>query len=300
MTDQLQNVTIWTAMVTPFNTEGKLAIDKVGPLVDYLLANETEGLVVAGTTGESPTLNREEELELFKEVIRCVDGRVPIICGVGTNDTAETVKFIKQVAELDGISAGLCVVPYYNKPSQEGMYRHFKTLSEASNLPIMLYNVPGRTGVSLSVETTLSLAQLPNIIGTKDCQGLEAIAELVECAPDDFLIYTGEDALAMPAKIIGATGVISVASHVVGKEMFAMYQAIQLGDLIKAAKYHRVLLSTYQAVFSCPSPSPVKAILNQWGIEVGEPRLPMVACTNDETMDILTKINQSKQIINLY
>ncbi|MGY3766687.1 4-hydroxy-tetrahydrodipicolinate synthase [Vagococcus vulneris] len=294
----LADASIITAMVTPFDKNGTVALNRVGPLVDYLIGNGTEALVVAGTTGESPTLDRSEEMSLFKTVIAHVNGRIPIICGVGTNDTAETVTFLKKVAKLEGVSAALCVVPYYNKPSQEGLYQHFKTLAEASNLPIMLYNVPGRTGISMSVATTLRLAQLPNVIGIKDCQGLEAISEIVEHAPDGFLVYTGEDALAMPAKVIGATGVISVSSHVVGSEMSHMFQAISVGNIEKAAKYHRQLISVYQAVFSCPSPAPIKAVYNRQDLFVGNPRLPLVACTADETEVILTKIKAFKKLQN--
>lgn len=283
----LENATIMTAMVTPFDETGAIDYDKLPGLIEYLLAHHTEGLIVAGTTGESPTLSHQEELIYFKEVVKLVAGRVPIICGVGTNDTQDTVKFVQEVAEIDGITAGLSVVPYYNKPNQEGLYQHFKAISEASTLPIMLYNVPGRTIVGLEVETVLRLAELPNIIGIKECAGQEAMAEIIEKTTDDFLVYTGEDALAFTAKAIGAQGVISVASHVIGDEMYEMYQLLAAGKVKEAGKIQRQILPKMAAVFSVPSPAPVKAVLKKRGLDVGGLRLPLVACTPDEEAQIL-------------
>ena len=226
----LTNATIITAMVTPFQESGEIDFDKLPQLVDYLLANHTEGVILAGTTGESPTLTHEEELQLFQRIIELIDGRIPIICGVGTNDTRDSVAFVKELATIAGIDAVLAVVPYYNKPNQEGMYQHFKTIAEASELPIILYNVPGRTAACLEVETTLRLAQLEKIVAIKECAGLDAITELIERAPKDFLVYTGEDGLAFATKALGGQGVISVASHVFGSSMYEMYQALEQGN----------------------------------------------------------------------
>lgn len=167
----LTNATIITAMVTPFQESGEIDFDKLPQLVDYLLVNHTEGVILAGTTGESPTLTHEEELQLFQRMIELIDGRIPIICGVGTNDTRDSVAFVKELATIAGIDAVLAVVPYYNKPNQEGMYQHFKTIAEASELPIILYNVPGRTAACLEVETTLRLAQLEKLWRLKNVQG---------------------------------------------------------------------------------------------------------------------------------
>ena len=288
----LREASILTAMITPFDESGVLAMERVEDVVNYLIEHHTEGIVVGGTTGESPTLSETEKLALYQETIRAVAGRVPVICGVGSNDTAASVSFIKKVAELEGVAAGLCVVPYYNKPSQEGMYQHFKALAEASDLPIVLYNVPGRTGVNLEVETTLRLAKLPNIIGTKDCSGIEAFTSIVNQTSDDFLVYSGEDHLAYPTKMVGGSGIISVSSHVVGNEMYEMYQALEEKNIEKAAQIHGLLNPVFDAVFSVPSPAPIKAIYNEWGLAVGDPRLPLVPCNTQERKRILTEINQ--------
>ncbi|MEI5991922.1 4-hydroxy-tetrahydrodipicolinate synthase [Enterococcus crotali] len=284
----LENATIITAMVTPFDESGAIDFAKLPQLVDHLLDHHTEGIILAGTTGESPTLTHDEEIELFNEVIRLVDGRVPIICGVGTNDTRDSVEFVKELSAIRGIDAGLAVVPYYNKPNQEGLYQHFKAIAEASDLPIILYNVPGRTVASLDVATTLRLAELDNIIAIKECFGLDALTELVEKAPKDFLVYTGEDSLAFSIKAIGGHGVISVASHVFGNEMYDMFQALDHGEIKKAASIQRQLLPKMNALFSVPSPAPVKAVLNHMGISVGDLRLPLVSCTTEEKAKILS------------
>lgn len=292
MSKELSQATILTAMITPFDNQGALAIEKVADVVNYLIEHHTEGIVVGGTTGESPTLSEEEKLVLYKETIKVVAGRVPVICGVGSNDTQASISFIKKVAQLDGVAAGLCVVPYYNKPSQEGLYQHFKALAQASDLPIILYNVPGRTGVNMTVETTLRLAKVPNIIGTKECQGLEAFTHIVNKTPKDFLVYSGEDHLSLPCKLVGGNGIISVSAHVVGQEMFEMYQALEKKDIEKAAEIHRQLNAVFDAVFSVPSPAPIKTIYNEWGLMVGEPRLPLVSCNDEEKLRIMTEINQ--------
>jgi 4-hydroxy-tetrahydrodipicolinate synthase len=284
----LKNATIITAMVTPFDQSGAIDFAKLPQLVEHLLDNHTEGIILAGTTGESPTLTHDEEIELFNEVIRLVDGRVPIICGVGTNDTRDSVEFVKEISAIRGIDAGLAVVPYYNKPNQEGLYQHFKAIAEASDLPIILYNVPGRTVASLDVATTLRLAELENIIAIKECSGLDELTELIEKAPKDFLVYTGDDPLAFAAKALGGQGVISVASHLFGTQMYEMFQSLEQGDVKKAAAIQRQLLPKMNSLFSVPSPAPVKAGLNQLGIAVGGLRLPLVPCTPEEKAKILS------------
>lgn len=284
----LRKATIITAMVTPFDEKGAIDFDRLPQLVEHLLANHSEGIILAGTTGESPTLTHDEEIDLFNEVIRLVAGRVPIICGVGTNDTRDSVEFVQEISAIRGIDAGLAVVPYYNKPNQEGLYQHFKAIAEASDLPIILYNVPGRTVTNLEVATTLRLAELDNIIAIKECSGLDALTELIEHAPNDFLVYTGEDSLAFATKALGGQGVISVASHVLGTEMYEMYHALENQELVTAAGIQRKLLPKMNALFSVPSPAPVKLALNQLGVSVGELRLPLVSCTNEEKTKILS------------
>jgi 4-hydroxy-tetrahydrodipicolinate synthase len=288
----LKKATIITAMVTPFDETGAIDYSKLPALIEHLLSQHTEGLILAGTTGESPTLTHDEEIELFHEVIRLVAGRVPIICGIGTNDTRDSVEFVKEISAIKGIDAGLAVVPYYNKPNQAGLYAHFKAIAEASDLPIILYNVPGRTVASLDVATTLKLAELKNIIAIKECAGLDALTELIEKAPNDFLVYTGEDGLAFANKTLGGQGVISVASHILGNEMYEMYQALEAGELATAAGIQRKLLPKMNALFSVPSPAPVKAALNHLGIEVGELRLPLVPCSTEEKQTIISILDQ--------
>lgn len=178
--DQLKNINIITALVTPFNNDGSINFKALPKLIDHLLDHHTEALLLAGTTAESPTLTHDEELELFKHVQKIVDGRVPLIAGVGTNDTRDSVDFAKEVAEFGGFAAGLAIAPYYNKPSQEGLFHHFKAIADASDLPIIIYNIPGRVVVEVAPDTMLRLAQHPNIIGVKECTNLDNMAYLIE------------------------------------------------------------------------------------------------------------------------
>ena len=285
--EDLKKARIITALVTPFKEDGSINFEALPKLIEHLLAHHTEGLIIAGTTGESPTLTHEEELELFAVVQKIVKGRVPLIAGIGTNDTRDSVEFAREVDKFGGFAAGLAVTPYYNKPTQEGLYQHYKAIAEASNLPVIVYNVPSRTVAGLTVETSLRLAQLPNIIAIKDCTGIDALTHLVENAPQDFLIYTGEDGQAFHAKAIGAQGVISVAAHTSGDDFYEMFAALDEGKLKKAAQIQRQLLPKIEALFSVTSPAPLKAVLNSQGFEVGPLRLPLVACTEKEKASIL-------------
>ena len=285
--EDLKKARIITALVTPFKEDGSINFEALPKLIEHLLAHHTEGLIIAGTTGESPTLTHEEELELFAAVQKIVKGRVPLIAGIGTNDTRDSVEFAREVDKFGGFAAGLAVTPYYNKPTQEGLYQHYKAIAEASNLPVFVYNVPSRTVAGLTVETSLRLAQLPNIIAIKDCTGIDALTHLVENAPQDFLIYTGEDGQAFHAKAIGAQGVISVAAHTNGDDFYRMFAALDEGKLKKAAQIQRQLLPKIEALFSVTSPAPLKAVLNSQGFEVGPLRLPLVACTEKEKASIL-------------
>ena len=255
-------------------------------MVDYLLQNNADFLCVLGTTAETPTLTEEEKKTIKKMVIDRVNGRIPILLGVGGNNTRAIVETLKN-DDFTGVDAILSVVPYYNKPSQEGIYQHYKAIAEASNLPVIVYNVPSRTVAGLTVETSLRLAQLPNIIAIKDCTGIDALTHLVENAPQDFLIYTGEDGQAFHAKAIGAQGVISVAAHTNGDDFYEMFAALDEGKLKKAAQIQRQLLPKIEALFSVTSPAPLKAVLNSQGFEVGPLRLPLVACTEEEKAYIL-------------
>ena len=265
-----------TAMVTPFNKEGEVDYDQAKKLALALLESGSEGLVLAGTTGESPTLLHEEELILFTEVKKAVGNKGSIIANTGSNSTAEAVLSTKG-AEKIGVDACLLVVPYYNKPTQEGLYQHFKTIASSTKLPCILYNVPTRTITNLSAETTIKLSQIPNIIGIKEASGnLEQITKVINEAREGFLVWSGDDSATLPMLALGAYGVISVTSHLAGKQMSEMIYSFVKGDTKKAAEIHARLLPLFTALFLVSNPSPVKYALNKVGFNVGKPRLPLV------------------------
>lgn len=273
---------ILTAMVTPFDQNGEIDFNATERLVNYLIENGTDGLVVVGTTGESPTLSTEEKVELFKFVVNIVNGRVPVIAGTGSNNTRASIKLTKQ-AEQAGVDGLLLVVPYYNKPSQEGLYQHFNAIAESTSLPIMLYNIPGRSSVNMSVETVARLSKVKNIVAIKEASGdLEAMARIISQTPDDFTLYSGDDGLALPVLAIGGAGIVSVSSHIIGQEMQEMIRSFTTGDVSRAASLHRRLLPVMKALFAWPSPSPVKAALNMKGVNVGGVRLPLVPLNNEQ------------------
>ena len=267
---------VLTAMVTPFDQNEEIDFPAVTNLVEHLITNGTDGLVVAGTTGESPTLTTEEKVELFKFVVKTVNGRVPVIAGTGSNNTRASISLTK-LAEEAGVDGIMLVAPYYNKPSQEGLYQHFKAIAQATALPIMLYNIPGRSVVNISVETIVRLSQIPNIVAVKEASGnLDAMAQIISETPDDFSLYSGDDGLTLPVLAIGGAGIVSVASHIIGNEMQDMVNSFRSGNLQAAAEKHRSLLPIMKALFAAPSPGPIKAALNMNGVPVGGVRLPMI------------------------
>jgi len=271
-----------TAMVTPFDDQLQIDYDKTERLIDHLLATGTETLVVSGTTGESPTLSSTEKLQLFRHVVAYSKGRCKVVAGTGSNNTASSIDFTQAAAET-GVDAVMLVTPYYSRPSQEGLYQHFKAVAESTKLPVMLYNVPGRTAVNMTAETTLRLAQLPNVVCVKEASGnLSQMAQIIENAPADFELYSGDDSLTLPILSIGGVGIVSVASHVIGQEMQEMMEAFFGGNLAKAASLHRKLLPVFEGLFAYPSPGPTKAALEKLGIEVGGVRLPLVALNDEE------------------
>lgn len=286
---------VLTAMVTPFDQNGEIDFNATKTLVEHLITNGTDGLVVAGTTGESPTLTTEEKIELFKCVVEAAAGRVHVIAGTGSNNTQASMSLTK-LAEETGVDGIMLVAPYYNKPSQEGLYQHFKTIAESTSLPVMLYNIPGRSIVNISVETVVRLSEIPNVVSIKEASGnLDAMAEIISKTPSDFTLYSGDDGLTIPVLAIGGAGVISVASHIIGNDMQEMINAFKNGDAQKAAATHRNLLPIMRALFIAPSPSPVKAALNLNGIQVGGVRLPMVPLSNKE-QSALEKVLQASGI----
>jgi len=269
-----------TAMVTPFNQEGEVDYEQAKRLALALLDSGSEGLVVVGTTGESPTLIRDEELRLFAEVKSAVGERGLVVAGTGSNSTTEAMEATK-AAERVGVDACLLVVPYYNKPTQEGLYQHFRTIAESTSLPCILYNVPSRTVVSLSADTIIRLSRIDNIIGLKEASGnLEQVAQVINGVRDDFLVWSGNDSDTLPILALGGYGVISVASHLVGNQIKKMIDSFMIGDTSIAADIHRRLLPLINALFIVANPVPTKYALNHIGFPVGSPRLPLV--TPDE------------------
>lgn len=280
-----------TAMVTPFDKNGHIDFSKTAKLVNYLIENGTDCLVVAGTTGESPTLSKEEKLALFEHVVKVVDKRIPVIAGTGSNNTYASVELTKKAEEL-GIDGIMVVAPYYNKPNQEGLYQHFKTVAESTNLPVMVYNIPGRSVVNIQPDTIIRLSKIPNIVAVKEASGdLNAMTKIIANTEDDFVLYSGDDSLALPILSIGGAGVISVASHVVGNEIQDMVQAFFSGDTQKAAKLHQKLLPIMKGLFAAPSPSPVKTALQLKGLDMGSVRLPLVPLTEEERNTLAELLN---------
>ncbi|MFC2034682.1 4-hydroxy-tetrahydrodipicolinate synthase [Chloroflexota bacterium] len=264
-----------TAMVTPFNEEGAVDYEQAKKLALALLNSSSEGLVMAGTTGESPTLIREEELRLFSEVKSAVGERGTVIAGTGSNSTAEALEVTKE-AERIGVDACLLVVPYYNKPTQEGLYQHFKTIAQSTDLPCILYNVPSRTVVSLSAQTIIKLSQIDNIIGVKEASGnFEQTSGIISNAREDFFVWSGNDCDILPILALGGYGVISVASHLVGSQISDMISSFISGKIDEAANIHNRLMPLFNALFILSNPIPVKYALNHIGFHVGKLRLPL-------------------------
>ncbi|MET3194519.1 4-hydroxy-tetrahydrodipicolinate synthase [Bacillus sp. OAE603] len=288
---------ISTAMVTPFDSKGNIDFAKTTKLVNYLIENGTDSIVVCGTTGESPTLTSEEKLALIRHVVTVVDGRIPVIAGTGSNDTRATVSLTKKVTEL-GVDAIMVVVPYYNKPNQEGLYQHFKAAAESTELPVMLYNVPGRTVANLAIDTVVRLAEVPNIVAIKDATGnLGVMTEIIDRTPEDFELYCGDDGLTLPAFAIGSKGTVSVASHVLGNEMQLLAESFFTGNMEQAQFLHRKLLPLFDGFFMAPSPSPIKTALQMKGLDVGGVRLPLVPLTEAERTTLSSLMNQLEEAL---
>lgn len=278
-----------TAMVTPFDSKGNIDFNKTTQLIEHLIQTGTDSLVIAGTTGESPTLTSEEKVALFRHTVKVVGGRIPVIAGTGSNDTRESIELTKK-AEAEGVDAIMLVAPYYNKPSQEGLFQHFKAIAEATKLPVMIYNIPGRTSILIDPKTTIRLAnEVPNIMSTKEASGsIDIITEIVANTEDDFLVYSGDDGLTLPILSVGGTGIISVASHVAGNEMKEMVNAFLNGDVQKAAAIHQELLPLFRGLFAAPNPVPVKTALQMKGLDVGGVRLPLIPLTEEERTTLST------------
>jgi 4-hydroxy-tetrahydrodipicolinate synthase len=264
-------------MVTPFDDRGEVDYPQACRLAQALLNSGSDGVVVSGTTGEAPTLSHEEKLRLFAEVKQAVDGRGVVLAGSGTYSTAESIELSKE-AEKTGVDGLLLTVPYYNRPTQEGLYRHFEAIACSTKLPCILYNIPGRTGTNMTVETTLRLSRVPNIVGVKEASGnLDQIARIVDGAPEGFRVWSGNDGDTLLILAVGGYGVICVLSHLTGLQMKQLIESYLAGRIEEAAKIHRRLLTLNNALMTLASnPTPIKYALNQVGFRVGPPRLPLV------------------------
>ncbi|KAA0564752.1 4-hydroxy-tetrahydrodipicolinate synthase [Bacillus sp. CH30_1T] len=281
-------------MVTPFDRKGNIDFTKTTQLIQYLIENGSDSLVVAGTTGESPTLTKEEKIALFRHVVKVVNGRVPVIAGTGSNNTHASIELTKKAIEA-GVDAIMLVAPYYNKPSQEGLFQHFKAIAESTTLPVMLYNIPGRSSVNVSPETIIRLSEIENIVAVKEASGdLDSMTEIISHTSDDFMLYSGDDGLTLPVLSIGGTGIVSVASHIIGNEMQEMVAAFTGGNHLKAAGLHQKLLPVMKGLFTSPNPTPVKTALQMKGLDVGSVRLPLIPLTEVER----AKLSQLLQVLS--
>jgi 4-hydroxy-tetrahydrodipicolinate synthase len=277
-----------TAMVTPFDKKGGIDYGAAEVLAKYLIAHGTDTILVAGTTGEGPTLTHEEELELLSTVKRAVANKAKVIMNAGSNSTQTAIRTTK-LAKKEDVDAILSVVPYYNKPSQKGMIEHFSAIAESSDLPIIIYNIPGRTGVNMVPETVAQLAEkYENIVAIKQsCPDMDAVTEMKILCPQGFTIYSGDDSLTLPMLALGAAGVISVASHLYGKEIKSMIRNYKTGELIAALNMHKLLYPAFRKIFMAPNPIPIKAALAHKGLIEEYVRSPLVELDEGEKKELI-------------
>ncbi len=282
-----------TAMATPFREDGGVDYDRAAELARRLVDSGSTGIVVAGTTGESPTLSDQEKLQLLRVVKEAVAGRAAVLAGTGTYDTAHSVHLSREAQRI-GADGLLVVVPYYNRPTQEGLYRHFKAVAESTDLPVLMYNIPTRTGTNMLPETVVRLSEVRNIAGIKEASGsLDQVSEIRRRTPEHFLIYSGDDSLTLPYLSVGAVGIVSVASHLVGREIAEMIAHFQAGRVEEARRIHLRLFPLFRALFVAPNPVPLKAALEMAGFPVGKPRLPLVEATEKEREQIAAAMREA-------
>ncbi len=286
---------LFTAMVTPFDTEGKIDYVQAQKLARAILDSGSDGIVVAGTTGECPTLAREEKLRLYAEVKSAVGDRAVVIANTGDNCTFDSLELTRD-AESTGVDGCLLVVPYYNRPTQEGLYQHFKEIARATSLPCILYNVPSRTVTNLDAETVNRLSQIDNIIGIKEASSnFDQNAKIIKGAREGFLVYSGNDCDTLPLLALGGHGVISVASHLVGLQMKRMIDQFHRGRIKEAENIHHNLLPLFNALFIVSNPIPIKYALNYAGFKVGMPRLPLTA-PDERARAVIERVLQNYKI----
>ena len=282
-----------TAMVTPFRDDYSLDLDRAQELTEWLLANGSDSLVVAGSTGESPTLTDDEKVDLFRAVVQAADGRGKVIAGTGTYDTAHSVH-LTRAAERAGADGVLLVAPYYNKPPQPGLIEHFSRVAGETELPVILYNIPGRTGVRIEHQTILRLSEVENIVALKDSTGdFDGLSRLLAQSPDGFDVYSGDDWATFGYVCLGAAGVVSVASNVAGEQVAHMLELLLAGDLASARKVHQTLLPLFHGLFVTANPIPVKAAMALIGQPVGPPRLPLVPATEEEVGKVRRSLEEA-------
>lgn len=285
--------TVITAMVTPFDKNLEIDFDKIQELADYLLKNGSDSLVVAGTTGESPTLSAKEKYDLFKAVTEVARGKAKVIAGTGSNSTSNSIELTK-LAETTGVDAVMLVTPYYNKPPQAGLYKHFSAVASQTSLPVILYNVPSRTACNLDADTVLRLAsEVKNIVALKEAgSDVAQISKIISEAPVGFEVYCGQDDWNLLMLTLGCSGFISVASHVAGNQIKKMAEAFFSGNTKEALILHNKLMPVYKILFKTTNPIMVKAAMNHLGIDVGVPRLPLVGA-DEEQKAVLKKVLDS-------
>lgn len=284
-------------MITPFDRDLKVNYGKAAELAEYLVQHGTEGIIVSGTTGESPVLSMEEKLQLLDVVKKRVGKQVPVWCGTGSNDTAHVIELSRE-AEKNGADGLLLVSPYYNKPPQEGIFQHFKKIAQSVSVPLMIYNIPGRTAVNILPATMARLTEIDNIVAVKEAAGdLDQVSLLSSMIPSRVAIFSGDDSLTLPMLAVGAQGVVSIASHIWGNEIKAMVDAYFAGEVDLARELHIKLFPAFKGLFVTTNPIPLKAALNMMGMEVGGLRLPLIDA--DETQQAAVKaLLQSYKLIS--
>lgn len=285
-----------TAMITPFTSTGEVDYEKTWRLARFLVDSGSDGLVVTGTTGESPTLSSDEKVALYRTVVEAVGEKTQVVAGTGTYDTAESVELTRRASEV-GCSGVMAVTPYYSRPPQQGLIEHFTAIAEATDLPVLLYNIPGRTGRRIEVETLARLAQHPRIVAVKDAVGELTFTTKTRLATEEeFAIYSGDDINTLPMMAVGAVGVVSVAAHLAGKQIKAMVEAALEGDLPMARRLHLALAPLAGALFLEPNPMPVKAAVNALWEPVGNPRSPLVPASDETVQKVKEALGAVQQL----
>jgi 4-hydroxy-tetrahydrodipicolinate synthase len=286
----------FTAMVTPFRN-GEVDVEALEGMVEFQIEHGVHGLVPCGTTGETPALSEEEDRLVVSTVVRVANGRVPVIAGTGSNSTDMAIKYTKMAEEV-GADGSLQVAPYYNKPTQEGLYRHFAAVAESTELPLVLYNIPGRTGVTISAETTARLAEIPNIVGTKEAtHSMDMASDIRRLCGEDFCILSGDDSLTLPLMSLGGTGVISVASNVAPGSVSDMVDALLGGDWERGRELHYELLPLFRALFVETNPIPVKTAASLLGLCSDEMRLPMIPLAGDNLAHLQRVMDETNHLL---